>query len=887
MAGYGSKQVNVGSLINPTEGISRSLNDLSAMYGRQADAKANRDILARNEKTRADAAVLAQSNLEEARGLATKRFNVGQENIKAAALESKSRFGLGQDRLVTKDKKEADRQKFLSDFSSKYNYGSAVDAALKGDDDLRNTIDGQTLANAKGHARNTLMDLGVDANGLVTRENIFGGGRKVGTKLSEKDLPKDPIKLLNRLLDSNTITKDEFATYTTGASDLKKQTDDYISRMPVFRENERSRIANAVMAGGGNLVDAKAMSEMLSGQYLSKEQLEQKATNRQQAETKYNEKRGGMLYKIHQLQENRSKASGKSSKSPITTNDIIDHVNNNLEDRDSSFNSNDELVGFWEKAIKTKGVTPYGAKLALGNSIEEGSWADKTVKGTYDDYLKNALEMSKVERGTKYSEADLIKKFTGKQGKNVDLVQQEMDVFLKGIPGLVKNTRPVLARIADPKKVAVTDIGRGNTGTTPAIIPRSSLNTTPLLISAEQKILANEYAAQADKGRNIGGGQASRMFASTDDKGRVTYNATPIVLKQDDKGNIRPWQEQVRDANGRNQINKRINGISNKEASEAENNPEMQARLLNRTNAEIMTTLRAGNTLERIGGGVSLLAGSALGSTSDFLGNLVFGEDEYSSSSNAKNGSKVTDEEKLNQGNAISRSLLDEYTAGPGGTSGGSVSGNVFHSIKDVLDYGLNTNSGNVASALVGVGSAKQLLKFLTPVKNAAKRFKSLTKVADKAKDSLKKAENSKFKPGKQGRVEKAQEASKKANTDKSEAYSKFRQEGNKTKSKVDKTKTKTDNPVSVGTKKQQGPTRESARTKREEVLSDKRSKAQEDAFSYAQHEGRVKNTTPKRLGDRPGVTQRGQNIKSWAEHNVKTYAEAPYWSKFKVKHGG
>jgi len=36
MAGYKSGQVNVGSLINPTDGISRSLNQLSNMYGKQA-----------------------------------------------------------------------------------------------------------------------------------------------------------------------------------------------------------------------------------------------------------------------------------------------------------------------------------------------------------------------------------------------------------------------------------------------------------------------------------------------------------------------------------------------------------------------------------------------------------------------------------------------------------------------------------------------------------------------------------------------------------------------------------------------------------------------------------------------------------------------------------
>ena len=41
---YGSKQVNVGALLNPTEGVSRSLSDLSAMYGRQADKENSHSI---------------------------------------------------------------------------------------------------------------------------------------------------------------------------------------------------------------------------------------------------------------------------------------------------------------------------------------------------------------------------------------------------------------------------------------------------------------------------------------------------------------------------------------------------------------------------------------------------------------------------------------------------------------------------------------------------------------------------------------------------------------------------------------------------------------------------------------------------------------------------
>ena len=74
---YGSKQVNVGSLINPTEGISRSLTDLSNMYGRQADKKHQREVQAGGLalRNKADArSQLAADNTEAGR-LANINFN--------------------------------------------------------------------------------------------------------------------------------------------------------------------------------------------------------------------------------------------------------------------------------------------------------------------------------------------------------------------------------------------------------------------------------------------------------------------------------------------------------------------------------------------------------------------------------------------------------------------------------------------------------------------------------------------------------------------------------------------------------------------------------------------------------------------------------------------
>jgi hypothetical protein len=70
--------VNVGSLINPTEALSRSLTDLSKMYGSQAENEARAKQLAADK---------AESN---------RRFALDQNRLSANTAESKRRFELGQ-----------------------------------------------------------------------------------------------------------------------------------------------------------------------------------------------------------------------------------------------------------------------------------------------------------------------------------------------------------------------------------------------------------------------------------------------------------------------------------------------------------------------------------------------------------------------------------------------------------------------------------------------------------------------------------------------------------------------------------------------------------------------------------------------------------------------
>jgi len=70
MAGYKSGQVNVGSLVNPTDALSRSLNNLSNMYGKQASdeqMQLNReqDILRRQERLSKTDALSAKNRKED------------------------------------------------------------------------------------------------------------------------------------------------------------------------------------------------------------------------------------------------------------------------------------------------------------------------------------------------------------------------------------------------------------------------------------------------------------------------------------------------------------------------------------------------------------------------------------------------------------------------------------------------------------------------------------------------------------------------------------------------------------------------------------------------------------------------------------------------------
>lgn len=76
--GYSSKQVSVGALINPTEGLSRSLTNLSNTFGRQAESQ---------QRNRLAEAATAES---------ARRFDVEQNRLIANKKENDSRWAANQ-----------------------------------------------------------------------------------------------------------------------------------------------------------------------------------------------------------------------------------------------------------------------------------------------------------------------------------------------------------------------------------------------------------------------------------------------------------------------------------------------------------------------------------------------------------------------------------------------------------------------------------------------------------------------------------------------------------------------------------------------------------------------------------------------------------------------
>ena len=82
MSKYDSSQVNVGSLINPTEGLSRSLLGLSEMYGRQAGRKQRADVLDRNFREKQRQSDLAQKNIDASVLESKNRWNTQQQQHK-------------------------------------------------------------------------------------------------------------------------------------------------------------------------------------------------------------------------------------------------------------------------------------------------------------------------------------------------------------------------------------------------------------------------------------------------------------------------------------------------------------------------------------------------------------------------------------------------------------------------------------------------------------------------------------------------------------------------------------------------------------------------------------------------------------------------------------
>jgi hypothetical protein len=402
-------------------------------------------------------------------------------------------------------------------------------------------------------------------------------------------------------------------------------------------------------------------------------------------------------------------------------------------------------IGYWDNkkvqeaadGLLRDGHHPVAIFNAINGSIDRGLFDDSffTKAGDPTAYGKlaelSATLSSKLTvggTGNITSVGNVPKAFAPRADKTVDEIRKSkyrtspIGRLKPYIPALRDIKNPNAAYMVDPE-TGIGPIGYGNTNTNTT---RRIADPVGAPVSEAQRTSNKaEYQKQAQVASRIGGGQASKIFATEDSEGRVSYRPTAVVLPFDSEGNNRSWKEVVEDVNGRRQLT-RLDSISNKEAEEAENNPKMQEELLARSNKKIKSVLKLEGTGNRIAMGVDTTVGDFGRGVTESVGNLVFGEDKYGSEKQKSNNIRKQAEESTRQKNAISLSILDDYL---GGSGDGGVVDNVKNTFRDIGDTALETNTGNAVTTAIGARQVGQGIKQgIGLLRNAPSAIRNLMK---------------------------------------------------------------------------------------------------------------------------------------------------------------
>lgn len=394
--------VDVGSLINPVDALSRSLSGLSDMYGRQA--------------------AVEQEN---------KRHMENQERLAANEAESKRRFD-AQFKLQTDqiaDKKHQDN--VLKNFLGGYSRKSAVENYLKSDTELAKAIEDEKTISRDILSRNLISSLSLGPNGNVKYLSGLDED-ETPVQVTDAELDKITFKTVEDLYKKGQVTEKDYKKLLGDISAKETEIDDnVVSRLPIYQKAEFSNIVRELTAKGVDIERSLKVAESLVAGYDNKDVLTKQALDAQKYEASRNKEAADIAYRIFKAKG----GSGKYNKAAfkidtekyVSEADIMKYVESDLYDKD-------ELVEYWKAAVKAD-VNPNVAKMALGDFVEDGIFG-KNVKADIATFIAAAQKLETLASGNYNNSGnrdDLIQSLIPKSAAYRDPIEANRMAFLGGL----------------------------------------------------------------------------------------------------------------------------------------------------------------------------------------------------------------------------------------------------------------------------------------------------------------------------------------------------------------------------------------------------------------------------------------------------------------------
>jgi hypothetical protein len=484
--------------------VAETTAKLTADYrlNEQANKQTNAELLGAHQ-----AAVLAGN---QSAADATAKWRANQQTAAKTALE-----------LV------ASQNKALSDGLEGYSKLDAGTAALAASPELNSAGDQRKNDLLTVRSQNLVAEALGGQVGVTSRDDIrratIGGAPRVTSDLpSAKDLPM----AIQQGLDDGSISKERYELFLANNKADGVAIDKYlVSKMPVYRQEETTRLTKKFVTSGGDPAKSFALATEMAKQYPSKAELSLAAKDAQKTANRRNVYLADRAFDMYKA-ENKGKNTSGVTPGYTGIAEVVAHI----EKIDPGMWDSGTLENRYQLAIK-EGVNPKIALKALDKYVTLKGFG-KGVTGTDDDYLKFAkdLEAASKSNGSRSS----YDEFIAKEAVLVDPVFRNHQAFLGGLRdfGVKPNTPHKFAQPYYDKKVPeIVETAQDKNLLEGGIGHLYNTQTTDL----ENKI-ALETKTRDSLNPNASGSKASlaRLNASiTKDKAAIAHNNETVAFAKD------------------------------------------------------------------------------------------------------------------------------------------------------------------------------------------------------------------------------------------------------------------------------------------------------------------------------------------------------------------